>query len=304
MQRILSILSTLIILIAANSCNSLTGSSNYQAPDVPKELQSIEERGNFLARHYWDKSDFADRSMISDKQDIEQAIVNYLEILRRVDTLLADSSLNALLGRMEKHGRQEVYSYFQESLKRHLYEPNSQLRSDALYLQVATFVSRDQHSDIAEKSRAKAIAAVINKNKPGHLASDFHIRLTNQDTTTLRQLQGTPMLLMFYDPDCHTCQEIMETLKTSAAISKAVDGKKLQIVMIYPGTNIDIWNKHQTSIPSTWINGMNPNSELREKELYDLRGFPTLYLLDAHQRVLLKNTDPSAVEQVVINGEI
>ena len=50
-------------------------------------------------------------------------------------------------------------------------------------------------------------------------------------------------------------------------------------------------------IPSKWINGYDKELTVRNRELYDLKAMPTLYLLDKDKKVLLKDAPVEQVEQ-------
>lgn len=42
-------------------------------------------------------------------------------------------------------------------------------------------------------------------------------------------------------------------------------------------------------IPDTWINGYDKTGLVNDKQLYDLKALPTLYLLDREKKVILKD---------------
>ena len=50
-------------------------------------------------------------------------------------------------------------------------------------------------------------------------------------------------------------------------------------------------------IPSGWINGYDKELTVLDRELYDLKAMPTLYLLDKDKKVLLKDAPVEQVEQ-------
>lgn len=58
--------------------------------------------------------------------------------------------------------------------------------------------------------------------------------------------------------------------------------------------------RYREQIPASWINAYDDGCVLREKGLYDLSAIPSLYLLDAQKRVLVKDaTDVALVEEVI-----
>ena len=49
--------------------------------------------------------------------------------------------------------------------------------------------------------------------------------------------------------------------------------------------------------PKEWINGYDKKLVIKEKNLYDLKAIPTLYLLDKDKKVLLKDATVAQIDQ-------
>ena len=49
------------------------------------------------------------------------------------------------------------------------------------------------------------------------------------------------------------------------------------------------------SYPKEWINCYDPDYVIRTDTLYNIRAIPSLYLLDAQKRVVLKDATPERV---------
>jgi len=96
-------------------------------------------------------------------------------------------------------------------------------------------------------------------------------------------------LLYFYDPDCSSCKEVTYFITMSAIVSKTIDNGILKILAFYPEKNPVLWKKHMKEIPDTWINGYDKTGLVNDKQLYDLKALPTLYLLDREKKVILKD---------------
>lgn len=55
--------------------------------------------------------------------------------------------------------------------------------------------------------------------------------------------------------------------------------------------------KTLTGFPKRMVNGYVKNSVIKEKNLYDLKAIPTLYLLDKDKKVLLKDATVAQIDQ-------
>lgn len=58
--------------------------------------------------------------------------------------------------------------------------------------------------------------------------------------------------------------------------------------------------REQGSVPPGWIDGRDEGEQLTREEVYDLKAMPTLYLLDAQKRVVLKDTTPERIEEYLV----
>ena len=70
----------------------------------------------------------------------------------------------------------------------------------------------------------------------------------------------------------------------------------LVVLALYPDEDINAWRAYASSIPAKWINSYDKGCIIREKNLYDLRAIPAMYLLDARKQVLVK--DSTSVEEI------
>ena len=76
-----------------------------------------------------------------------------------------------------------------------------------------------------------------------------------------------------------------------------ISAKKLKVLSIYPDEELDEWKKHRNDFAKEWTNGYDKELVIKNKNLYDLRAIPTLYLLDKNKTVLLKDATLQKVEQ-------
>jgi hypothetical protein len=67
---------------------------------------------------------------------------------------------------------------------------------------------------------------------------------------------------------------------------------RLKILAFYPDKDLEIREKKWADIPAEWINGCDKNAIVTDRQLYDLKAIPTIYLLDRNKTVILKDVDP------------
>lgn len=271
----------------------------FNLPEVPVVLQSVEDRLDFVVRHYWDCFDFKDTTYIHAPDVTEQALVNYMDLLFRVPSPLSDSCLVHTLQQASQENK--MLAYFAKTFRHYLFNPNSPLHQERLYEPVGRFLSACPLVDEAVRSRALHDLKLINMNREGSVASDFVYTLSSGEQQRMHAIRSPYTLLLFYNPDCQECAETLTAMKTSSVLNSPSVMEQVKILAFYPDEDHDIWMKHRNEIPGNWINSYDKKQVVLAKELYDLKAMPTLYLLDKDKKVLLKDARMEEIENYFKN---
>ncbi len=266
---------------------------------IPSNLTLPADRAEYLVTHYWDNFHFSDTAYIHLPDITEAAYVYNIEILPHTQTNIAESPIKEMLAKSQTEKGGKMYSHFLGLYNKYLYDPNSPMRNEEFYIPVTEFILADGISDEAKKERAKFDLDMMMKNRIGNLATDFTYILQSGKTGTLYNVKANNLILMFYNPDCHACDELLSQMKASPIISKGLQSKLLNILAVYPDKDLDIWKKHLKDIPVSWINGYDRNETIQNEKLYDLKAIPCLYLLDKDKKVILKDAPIQAIEAYI-----
>lgn len=138
------------------------------------------------------------------------------------------------------------------------------------------------------RERALERRRIAMLNRPGSIAADFRYLERHGGESSLHELQSPLTLLVFYDPECPHCGDILRSLASSKAINAAIAEKRLTVLAIYAEGKRDEWDKSLDAMPDNWLVGYDLTGILDE-EIYDLPAMPTPYLLDSDKRVILKD---------------
>lgn len=290
------------------SCNASTSSSSvqkeeekqvnppvFQMAEIPSILTSPGERAEYLVKNYWSKFDFSDTTFLAYPDVMEQAFVDYIDILPHTKAEVAAASLKKT---MEQAGvEKKMFTNFFELYEKYLYDPNSPMRNEEFFIPVLEAVIASPVLDETNKIRPKSLLQLALKNRPGTAAHDFTFTLENGQKQSLYKQNADYILVYFYNPGCPACEETSEKMKASPLINKLTSSKKLKIVAVYPDEDLTAWKKNLANIPAKagWINGYDQDVYLKNEEVYDLKAIPTLYLLDKNKQVLLKD---AVLEQI------
>ncbi len=256
-------------------------------PDVPAMLSSDRERAEYMAIHFWDNFDFADTTALLHENVLGQAFADYVGVLSVVPYDLADKSLKATLDKSTV--KPVMFSVFAALFEHYLYNPNSPMRNEELYIPVLEFlVATDKINEI-DKIRPRSQLEMALKNRVGQKAADISVRLADGSRTTLYDTEARYVIVYINNPDCAACAQITSQLINSPTISYLLSNGDLQIFAVYPDEDITAWREHVASMPGRWINGYDESLQMRNEETYDLKAIPSLYLLDKDKKVIIKD---------------
>ncbi|GHT65848.1 hypothetical protein AGMMS50239_26380 [Bacteroidia bacterium] len=266
---------------------------SFVLPEIPVALTEPRERANYLLNHYWDNFDFKDTTYIHLPDITEQAFVDYIDLLPHADKQMAAESIQNLMRKAEKEPTGVMLRYFLTNAESYLRDPNSPMRNEELYIPVAQYITSSDSPllTFAEKAPAEHHLKMMLKNRVGEKAADFSYTLLSGKTGRMYAINSEYTLLLFYNPDCHACAETIGALAASEMLQSLQKSGRLKILAFYPDKDLEIWKKKWADIPAEWINGCDKNAIVTDRQLYDLKAIPTIYLLDRNKTVILKDAD-------------
>lgn len=280
----------------------------FPEPSVPQMISDPAAAADYVISNFWkaflDTSRIfpSDTTMVNgvSNDDAESAIGKYLTLLEK--SCPADKAARYMAefeADLERFASADTSStffpFFEKQVSRYLYDPNSPVRSEDLYL---PFVSRLAVSPVSTEAMRPAYehdARMCALNRTGTRAAD--ISFTDRDGRR-RSLYGTRAeytLLFFSNPGCPACREITETLQGSPKARALVSAGTLAVVNVYIDRELDEWRKYVSEYPDDWTCGYDHGYSVRSDVTYNVRAIPSLYVLDADKVVLLKDATTEAV---------
>lgn len=267
-------------------------------PAIAPAALAPEERVEWLRWHYWDNFDFADTAFLAraDTLQLFEAYARYVQLLFSAPT--DGAPMDSLMRRAAVS--RPMLDYFAMLADQVLGDPNSPLRNDEFYIPVLRAQLSSPWYDEYERLAPEYRLSLASQNRIGEQANDFRYTLASGATGTLYGLRAEYVLLFINNPGCPMCREIREAISASPMLTELIEHGRLRVLALYPDENLDEWRAYREQIPASWINAYDDGCVLREKGLYDLSAIPSLYLLDAQKRVLVKDaTDVALVEEVI-----
>ena len=169
-----------------------------------------------------------------------------------------------------------------------LNNPDSPVRQESLYLLFLESLlnTPDIPEELAARSKEKIRKTSLNMK--GAIANDFHYIDSHGRESSLHQLKASRTLLIFYDPECPHCAPILKKIASNPKVNAAISAGAVKVLAVYTEGKRDVWEKTKKKMPRQWTVAYDLTGIL-DSELYDIPAMPTVYLLDADKRVVVKD---------------
>lgn len=283
-MKVKSVIYTIFACVIVLSCkgkHSSKQSSTSSAPadsvefkmvKVPSVFTEQSEIFDYTVEHFWDNLNANCYS-----NSLEQAFANWVWLSDNVSVGIAGKSL---VSAYEKSPEKILYL-----ADKYLYNPQSPYRNEDIYGILCARAGGELAS----------VASLCALNAVGSKAADFRIEDARGRQYTLYGVKANYTLLFFSNPYCNACKEIIDTLKGDALIAEALDKGILAVVNMYTDEDLDQWRSYLAAYPKKWHTGFDPTFTLQNREKYNIRAIPSLYLLSADKTVLLKDAPTEKV---------
>lgn len=283
-------------LFISSDLMAQSATNGFTLPAIPDTLQTVESRSSYLVAHYWDRFSFADSLQFMNQPEmVEQAVVDYVDLFRLVPAAEAENSLSALMDQASV--TLNGFLFFYNTLEKYLYDATSPMRNEALFIPVLQKMMASNKLSDDDKLRPAMLLKSVSKNKVGSMAADFSYTKPDGSQHQLSEVQTPLTLLLFFDPECDDCHQVIMRLEKTDVLNQLTADRQLTVLAVYPGENKRLWQTMAQHMLPTWEIGMDESQTIYNKELYDILGFPSMYLLDQHKTVILKDASLTALEE-------
>lgn len=122
---------------------------------------------------------------------------------------------------------------------------------------------------------------VCEVNARDSIAADFRFATPEVSENRLHTFApGEPLLVLFYNPDCNHCRQVIDQLRKIEHLPR--------VLAVCIETPAKRWEATRSGLPEDWVAAFD-RSGVIENDIYIIRNMPSIYLLDANRRIVLKN---------------
>lgn len=278
----------------------------FPLPEIPAVYADPEERQEYFLNHFWDAflagDGPCDTSAVLGVAhgDVEKNVALFAQLLEAVPLDQAQDKMRHFFSQVEERQAADtashVYLLIEEIVTRYLYDPNSPVRNEDLYLPYVEGLAASPFTREAARPGYVYQQRMCALNPVGSLAPDFRFTDADGRTHRLYDVKARTTLLFFSNPGCYACQQIINTLQAVPGMETMLGDGTLAVVNVYIDEDLDAWLAYEPNYPRAWHCGYDAAGLIRSDRLYNVRAIPSLYLLDRDKRILMKD---APVERVV-----
>lgn len=295
----MKILRLLLFAIVGLASASTPSAQTIPLPEVPASLRLPQERADYIITHFWDtvgadSLGFRAYPRIS----VEQSFADFISVFPYASEQSRQAAFDRLVDISAKNDN-DLY-LIADIAERYLYDIESPVASEEYFiLFLHSYIADDSVAEMA-KLRQRMLLDGALKNRPGDNCSDFPYLTPSGAKTSLYKTLATVsapssrLLLIFYDPDCSHCREVMDQLTADTRITAAVTDGSLTVLAIYSGEEHKLWLDTLSNLPKEWLAGYDDGT-LQEEGTYVIRTLPSLYLIAPSGIVLAKEITPDSI---------
>ncbi|MDO4695409.1 DUF5106 domain-containing protein [Porphyromonas sp.] len=297
MRRCLSFTLGCVFFVLALSCTTTKKntaerlSSPPKFPVPPATMIEPKDRASFIVRNVWNGYDSLTIDLFESKDAFEQFMVDYFAIGSIAEGQAFSESIATALSKSTS----EFYAHSMDIGEMYLDHANSPIYNEDAYAILIIQALKSPVLSYADSVRFVHRLEMYERNKPGEIARDFAIQEFGGGKTALHQIKSPLLALMFYEPNCETCSEAFDHIVSDSVIKKAVETGRMKLVCIYAGNMMTDYELSRSKVPAFVTLGHEFEQKIENEELYFIRAFPTIYLLDENKRVLRRDITVEAL---------
>ena len=287
---------------AAANAGTLLGSviaTSTYIEDPPQEVISNRRLfQKYYLEHFFDNFAWND-PRIFNTPIVANKLKEYCNMIYQIDNPEYDTLVVDALNRAKVN--QTSYEYLFDELEHVLGSNISPYKVEHTYIAMLKDALQYPKLDENRERRYKRELGFIDKNHAGDTIPNFNMVLANGDTISMYDIQSEYTLLYLQHPTCPTCHQVRNRMKDFDKLNKAIASGKLKVVMVYFEDDPKVWSNYIKSKEANpnYLQGWNYDQSIDDKDLFDTRTIPYMFLLDKDKVVIKKDLLVNEIEPYI-----
>lgn len=268
----------------------------FSGPNVPDEA---EDKALYYRAHYWDGVDLSDRSLVNTPDLFNKMNYYFFGVLYHADsdTIIkyADNVLHSI------EGDTLMLRYFLDFIAPRYYRSTKNIGWDAVWCHLARtyyLAGKCPWATAGDLYNKKMDLDRIEQSLIGAFGQELWMADTNQsndpnDWISSHRFPQKYVILWFWDPDCHHCQEQTATLKILYDSLSAAGNKRFEVYAVGYEADVNKWKKYVRDHQLPFVNVGGSNVNIDYQVAYNVHGAPTMIILNERRQIIMNKVIPT-----------
>ena len=287
--------------------------------DPPEVPDSVEDKAYYYRTHYWDplfisevgsrKSEVADASNNSDLRPLTSDLIYSPQLFNKMNYFFfgmlyrADAdTISKEIDRLMAHIGDDtaMARYVLQFIEPRYYRSTRNIGWDAVWCHIASeYILKGRCPWMRE---SELYLARQNYNRISKSIIGAHGQeLWMLDTTQIdapehwhssHRQPARYVILWFWDPDCHHCQEQSAELKVLYDSLQTAPDRRFEVYAVGYDSDVEKWKRYVKAHEFRWINVGGPHVNIDYQEAYNVHGAPTMIILNEHRDIIMNKVLP------------
>ncbi len=275
-----------------------------EAPEVP---DSVDDKATWYRMHYWDKlfaalkadGDLKGTLLYSPQLFSKLNYFFYGPMLYYADSDTISKEVDRMMARTG--GDTALMRYVLGHIEPRYFRSTKNVGWDAVWCHIASEYYLKGRCPWALPGTITNMGYNYNRIRQsiiGAHGQELWMADTNQsadpnDWISSHRFPTPYVILWFWDPDCHHCQEQSEELKKLYDDMVARGEKRFEIYAVGYESDVEKWKDYVKEHKFNWVNVGGTNVNIDYQEAYNVHGAPTMIILNRRRDIIMNKVLPA-----------
>lgn len=265
----------------------------FRTVEVPDNLEDNEAKAAYFRHHFWDYVDLSDHSLMRTPQLFDKMNYYFFGLLyyQHADTITACA--HRVLDRCLDDSA--MLRYFLDFVVPKYERATKNIGWDQVYVNLVRDYYLAGHCPWATEADLYAKRRSVNflsQSLIGAMGQELFMADTNQSPdarqwVSSHRCPAPYIILWFWDPDCHHCQEQSDELARLVDSLDALGLRRFEVYAVGYEADVPKWKRYLREHHMPFVNVGGTGVNIDYQEAYNVHGAPTMIILDPDRRIIM-----------------
>lgn len=266
-----------------------------EAPDSLNNSEAKQYRFNAYKDEFFKGVDFNYAGYLRTPL-FHDRIMEYIEDLTSPEPDSVIKELDFLLSKADQN--EDVFRYILVNFTNRYAQPKL-MGDDGVFVHLAENYYLTGKANWADEEMLKGFKKAVEELKPnliGQPAPPLELLDTTNNQVSLNDIQAKYTVLFFYDPECGHCKKqtpiVLEFYHKFQSVG-------VELLGVCVPTDRKKWIDYINERSLDWVNLADPYVESNFRKEYNIKSFPTIYVLDEDKNIIAKRIGAEQLDDFI-----